>query len=190
AYTGGCDASATLTPGHSIECAVVFQVPLSATDTALVYTLPGGGTISAPLSTQTCTVCGGKCVDTQTDPANCGACGVTAKGGTCVGGHVQCPTGELLCGTQCVGESMSNCGSCGHFCPSTANACTAGHCTVTRYSDTPASCASLCGNLTCYGVLADYDMPCDSSLSVPCDQVPPASDNGCGFFTVYCQCGL
>jgi hypothetical protein len=43
-----------------------------------------GGTCSA-----TQTSCGGQCVDTSKDPANCGACGTkcdTAKGETCNGG--------------------------------------------------------------------------------------------------------
>src|SRR5512141_3007517 len=38
--------------------------------------------------------CGGQCVDTKTDNANCGGCGLA------------CPTGESCCGASCSSDSQ------------------------------------------------------------------------------------
>jgi len=50
--------------------------------------------------------CGSGCVDTQTDPNNCGACGNT------------CGAGQMCCGGGCVDTATdsNNCGSCGNVC--------------------------------------------------------------------------
>ena len=43
-------------------------------------------------------LCGGRCIDTQTDPDNCGACGTRcARIEACVAGRcaLQCPTGQI-----------------------------------------------------------------------------------------------
>jgi hypothetical protein len=53
----------------------------------------------------------------QTDPNNCGACGVVCGGGLCMtGGVCECPLGDLLCGGTCVPNSETNCGGCGITC--------------------------------------------------------------------------
>src|SRR5258707_1230557 len=46
----------------------------------LLLAAVGAGCVGAP--PQPCTTCGNKCVDTQSDPSNCGACSTA-----CVGGH-------------------------------------------------------------------------------------------------------
>ena len=75
-------------------------------------------------------MCGGRCVDTDTDPANCGGCnqpcGVT--GTSCTHGTCQCPNPQTVCSNQCVDTTTdeSNCGFCGHNCQ--GNPCTAGLC--------------------------------------------------------------
>jgi hypothetical protein len=60
--------------------------------------------------------CGGQCLNTQTDEANCGACGVA------------CLTGESCCGGKCVDllRDRANCGSCGKRCRK--GTCLKGHC--------------------------------------------------------------
>lgn len=61
------------------------------------------------------TRCGDVCVDTSTDPRNCGSCGKACGdlGVSCVGGSCKC-TGEV-CGGVCVNTKTDakNCGGCG-----------------------------------------------------------------------------
>ncbi|MBS2019317.1 MAG: hypothetical protein JST00_41015 [Deltaproteobacteria bacterium] len=65
------------------------------------------------------TLCGSKCTDTTTDPANCGACGKACTGGTpaCIGGTCACPPSST-CGGRCVDltSDIDNCGACGTTC--------------------------------------------------------------------------
>jgi hypothetical protein len=78
------------------------------------------------------TKCGAKCVDTQTDPQNCGACGTTCPAGeVCSVGAcaLQCSGGTTKCGATCVDTLTDplNCGGCGTACP-TGEVCSAGAC--------------------------------------------------------------
>ena len=76
------------------------------------------------------TCCGGECVDTKTDPNNCGVCGTVCRSGLCVNG-LCCPPGAVKCGNSCCSftccggttcvntqSDKKNCGSCGHACRS------------------------------------------------------------------------
>ncbi len=77
-------------------------------------------------------ICAALCVDTRTDPNNCGGCqqhcstGLTCSNGACVCG------GDLnACGSQCVNfqNDPDNCGYCQHSCQSSvAGACSSGLC--------------------------------------------------------------
>jgi hypothetical protein len=66
--------------------------------------------------------CGGKCLETQSDPANCGQCGVACPAnqvcskGACGKG---CAAGLTKCDAACVDitGSQANCGTCGKACP-------------------------------------------------------------------------
>jgi hypothetical protein len=196
-YTGGCDPNASLTTGHSIECTVLFSVPFTKTPNLLSYTLPDGTSVSAPLSTMTCTLCGGKCVDLLTDPKNCGACFQVVAGGTCVNGAPACNSGLTACAGGCVDtmSDNSNCGGCGKACFGQAT-CFSGHCTTTVTSTMRTSCSVVCGSQTCYLADSDYQSGSCSGGEFPlasCTTVAPAtqSANGCSytFNQMVCQCG-
>jgi hypothetical protein len=67
-------------------------------------------------------LCGGACVDGQSDPGHCGSCGVAcAAGQTCRAGVCTAPAckgGELLCAGICIltKDDAANCGGCGVLC--------------------------------------------------------------------------
>ncbi len=93
--------------------------------------------------------CGTKCVDVNTDPSNCGKCGVVCGDGkSCVGGACTCTAGTA-CGDACVDTKSDpkNCGTCGKAC-AMGEACVAGACTksvaldVTLLLDTTGSTAA------------------------------------------------
>jgi alpha-tubulin suppressor-like RCC1 family protein len=83
--------------------------------------------------------CAGACIDTSSDPNNCGSCGYVcppttdpnASGVICSGGQCQpnCNGVYSACGTQCVDLSSdpNNCGGCGNTC---SGNCTNGTCSV------------------------------------------------------------
>jgi xyloglucan-specific endo-beta-1,4-glucanase len=66
--------------------------------------------------------CEGTCVEAQSDPANCGACGNACPGtqvcskGACSAG---CAASLTRCGAACIDitGSQANCGTCGNACP-------------------------------------------------------------------------
>jgi hypothetical protein len=69
--------------------------------------------------------CGALCVDTKTDPNNCGNCQVVCPGvpdgtATCVasGCNSECNAGFSRCSGACVDTStdVGNCGACGTIC--------------------------------------------------------------------------
>jgi hypothetical protein len=82
-------------------------------------------------------VCGGSCVDTQTDPRNCGGCGKTCSaGGACQAGscRTRCVAGATACSMgvadACVvlgGSDPLHCGACGTACGA-GQTCVAGTC--------------------------------------------------------------
>jgi hypothetical protein len=84
--------------------------------------------------------CSGRCLDTQSDAANCGACGMA------------CATGQACCAGACVATATSaaHCGRCGNVCEATnatpacaAGACGLGACT-TGYGDCDSNAANGC----------------------------------------------
>jgi len=96
-------------------------------------------TSTETISLQACTTgqtsCGAKCVDTKSDPDNCGSCGNSCSGGSCYDGSCQTSTGG----------SCSSCQSNANFgaCSSEYSACT-GEC------KTLLSCVLGCaGDTTC-----------------------------------------
>ena len=118
-------------------------------------------------------ICGDdKCVDLQTDPQNCGACGTSCGSGECSGGLCRCggttcPRGSLCCGDTCANldSDRTNCGVCGTVCP-TGIGCTLGVCTGE-------ACPGGCGTGTCCG-LGCVDTQSDSNNCGGCGHVCPA----------------
>jgi hypothetical protein len=89
--------------------------------------------------------CGTQCLDTMSDPRNCGDCNQQCPMGTiCFGGHCGCPPNGLACGggQTCCGSlgcvsldsDIRNCGGCGVTCGDGA-VCSGGKC--------------LCGGVMC-----------------------------------------
>jgi hypothetical protein len=83
--------------------------------------------------------CDDRCVETKTDPDNCGTCGkvcpkVTNGTAVCAGSicSVTCGAGFSRCSGACVDTAIDdvNCGGCGTKCHG-KNHCVAGACRVT-----------------------------------------------------------
>jgi hypothetical protein len=102
----------------------------------------GGGVCMGVVCPGTEIDCGGVCVDPQSDPKNCGGCGIVClagsscqKGqclttGNCGDGGV-CAVGQACCVSGCTNIHFDpqNCGGCGQVCPP-GDACTMGACTT------------------------------------------------------------
>jgi hypothetical protein len=96
------------------------------------------------------TLCGGACVDTRQDDANCGHCGVQVpEGGYCSSGTPSCG-GLTKCGGGCVdvSQDVANCGACGHACPGNIK-CNQGKCdSAVGFANSPArTCNAACAGL-------------------------------------------
>jgi hypothetical protein len=117
-------------------------------------TLPTAPLCSGPLE-----LCGESCVDTSTDPLNCGACGmscdvahgVTCRDGSCGFGAVSpCNEGMVACGALCfdTNTSAAHCGSCETTCDTAGGeVCSNGTCAL--------SCAG--GSTECSGDCVNTD---------------------------------
>ncbi|MFZ5787750.1 MAG: MXAN_6577-like cysteine-rich protein [Acidobacteriota bacterium] len=87
----------------------------------------GDDTVSCPTGQQ---MCNNQCVNLDSNPSNCGACGTTCKTGeTCSAGKCACGGTTTSCNGACVDFSKdpANCGSCGNACPA-GSSCNAGKC--------------------------------------------------------------
>lgn len=91
----------------------------------LLFGACAGETEPSGSQTQPCPagiVCGGVCLNHQSDPNNCGACGNSCGGLFCSQGQCtsECAVGETACGQACenLQTSFTNCGSCGNVCAS------------------------------------------------------------------------
>ncbi len=74
------------------------------------------GTGGSPCS-GTQTACGTDCIDTSSDPTNCGGCGIPCSTGQiCQNGACQCQSGFMLCNGSCVASDATHCGSCSMTC--------------------------------------------------------------------------
>jgi hypothetical protein len=91
-------------------------------------------------------LCGGRCIPTSTDPANCGGCGISCQApqvcsaGKCSSG---CLTGLTACQQSCVDTTSDNgnCGACGNVCPA-GTGCAQGQCKpAATLGPPPAKCS-------------------------------------------------
>ena len=110
----------------------------------------GGGTTSCAPGT---TACGTACVDTATDPKNCGTCGTTCavacSSGACVS---TCPTvTPTNCSGSCVDLKTSNthCGTCTTDCTASGKVCNNGACSCGTTSTTLTQVQSQIFSPTC-----------------------------------------
>lgn len=93
--------------------------------------------------------CEAGCIDTSSDPKNCGVCGaVCASPLVCGNGQctIACPTGQTQCSGACVdlNKDFDNCGSCAHAC-SAGQVCDQGSCKL--YCGPPnTACNGVCVN--------------------------------------------
>ena len=109
--------------------------------------VPAGGctgTVACPTGS---TPCNGRCItldSLQTDPANCGSCGITCPAvQTCVGGTCSCPAGAEFCNGACLDPIIfqsdeNNCGGCGNSCP--GDACAIPSCLDGSCGTEPVTC--------------------------------------------------
>lgn len=79
--------------------------------------------------------CGGRCIDTLSNPAHCGGCNLPcAVGASCVNGAcaLGCAQGQSMCEGGCTTtvSDPANCGSCGQSC-APGQFCDAGVCSAT-----------------------------------------------------------
>ena len=134
----GCEAVVST----SMRCGgCATACPASAPNCGRMAGAPNGYACTSACVDPTPMRCGALCVDPQTDPANCGACGracPTTPGGApmCAAGacRVVCSMGFDNCDGNptngceaAVATDARNCGACGNACPGTVP-CTAGAC--------------------------------------------------------------
>src|SRR5713101_813959 len=112
------------------------------------------------------TLCHGKCVNTKTDPKNCGVCGTVCVSGLCVNG-LCCPPGTINCNNSCCDGTCINgttcCPAkqaCGSICCPSGMICQNGQC-VTPPICTSTGCATVClNNSSCFCVTTTEGVSC------------------------------
>lgn len=125
---GGCGYKC----GPLVACVNSICTPLGTADA-------GPACPTAPYVTP----CGGSCVDTTTDHANCGTCFHScAVDQSCVASACECPGSESFCSSKCTDTmtDSANCGACGAACM-THEVCSGGGCVCAPGSE---SCSGVC----------------------------------------------
>lgn len=147
AVSAACDGELRVSPGDPLGSTLYTKLtdappcgkrmPLGGDPLSRDELLCVVGWIESEAST--CETCGGTaCVDLDTDPAQCGACGSACPAGVaCVDGTCDCPGNAIVCDDVCVpiGSDPANCGDCGVACGG-GEVCFMG------------TCGSDCGGLT------------------------------------------
>lgn len=151
--TGTCRFGRTVGWGAASICALSFllQFRCGQNGTDIVGDLDSdtdgaaAATRNIAVTGGTClgTICGGACVDLQTDPTNCGGCGQSCSGNhatpscaveqctsDCEYGHGDCNADLRGDGCETDLSSPQNCRGCGTVCP--VNLYSAGQCDLTE----------------------------------------------------------
>lgn len=124
-----CDDSRTgAYPGAAETCDGIDDDCDGQADNAAKCAAAGEDCIAGKCSCKVGNVCAGQCVDTQSDPHNCGGCSIECKLGSCSNGKCVCSNGLTVCGNVCADlkTSASNCGACGNDCK--GNVCVSSKC--------------------------------------------------------------
>lgn len=121
---------------------------------------------------------GHACIDTTSDPNNCGACGTACPSGVCSNGvcvvEAGCLSGTTDCNGVCVDLStdVNNCGACGAAC---------------EVANGTARCINgTCGVASCHPGFVD----CDDDPTNGCETDTTSDSNNCGACGVVCQSGI
>jgi hypothetical protein len=180
----------TTTPDHCGACGVkcMFPTPLCAPDPQSgEYTCVDDCPVGAP------TLCGGSCVNTNTDPAHCGDCATTCPApvsgtATCENGvcGFQCNEGYMSDGVSCVdiNECALDFAPCSPFatCTNTpgsyACACNPGYTgdgmTCTDINECALGTDNCSQNATCANTSGSFNCTCNQGYSgngVTCDDI-------------------
>ncbi len=136
--SGTCENKALVVPGNPAQSFLVEKVKqemptcglrmppaggLPAEEVSCIESwiadLPDGGS-DAGSDAPSCETCASaSCVDLQTDPSHCGACGkVCPSGAACAAGACACSESLTACDETCVDTTSDpmNCGTCGNAC--------------------------------------------------------------------------
>lgn len=178
--TPGCEVALT-DPQHCGSCTTVCPVTAPICDgTSCVLTCSGSET-----------KCGSSCVDTNSNPLNCGGCSKpVGPNQQCVGGVAVCLSGFGDCngtpGDGCevdLTSDAAHCGTCATACKPGA-VCSGSACQCS--AATPNDCGSACRECCAASDCADSD-PCTTES---CDGVTgKCSKTGCTTGTVCCSTG-
>jgi len=137
----------------------------TGTDTGIVG-MDGATHLDATSDAPTCsmTLCGTSCVDTSTDPTNCGTCGKTCNWWmACNNGTCGCPGGYTSCNQSCVDltSDANNCGGCDDTCGGVQPQCCESSCSDGDSDvNNCGGCDNACGGVSpqcCSGSCADTD---------------------------------
>jgi hypothetical protein len=141
----------------STVCAVLFEAPIAAAICLGKCAYNAWKNLDNCHEKYDCAsgqCCGGTCVDTTSDPNNCGACSESCPtNGRCIVGTCEClENNQIICGAQCVDPQSdpNNCGGCGVPC-NLAQSCVNGTCLCTD----PTICPCADGMTNCNGTCTD-----------------------------------